>query len=103
GLTATVVTLLAVVAAVVAFRTLVAADPEKVATAHGIRLMEEGDLLRSLPWFAEALRLGQGDPARAENHRIRLGAVLQQCPKLTQVWFHEGPVSHAEFSPDGRH
>src|SRR5262249_41001063 len=60
-----------------------------------------GNLLSSLPWFAEALRLGQGDPSRAENHRARLAAVLQQCPKLAQVWFHEGPVSHAEFSADG--
>ena len=40
------------------------------------------------------------DPLREENHRVRLAAVLQQCPKLSQVWFHEGSVTHAEFGKD---
>ena len=29
--------------------------------ANGVRLMDDQDLLGSLPWFAEALELDQGD------------------------------------------
>jgi hypothetical protein len=61
--------------------------------------MDDGDLLGSLPWFAEALRLDQGDPGREAIHRIRLGAVLRQCPRLIQVW---DETELAQFSPDGQ-
>ncbi len=68
----------------------------------GTRLLEEGDLPGSLVWFAEALKLDRGDPRREEVHRVRLAAILRQCPKLVQVWPHDQAVDHAEFSPDGR-
>jgi WD40 repeat protein/Flp pilus assembly protein TadD len=61
--------------------------------------MDEGNLLGALPWFAEALRLDQGDPGREEVHRVRLGAVLRQCPRLVQVW---AETDLAQFSPDGQ-
>jgi WD40 repeat protein/tRNA A-37 threonylcarbamoyl transferase component Bud32 len=75
--------------------------------ANGVRLMDEGDLLGSLPWFVEALKLDQADPQRQQMHRLRLGTVLSHCPTLVQVWRNEGfpsiPFSaDAEFSPDGR-
>jgi WD40 repeat protein len=68
----------------------------------GVRLLEQDNLLGSLVWFAEALRLDQGDAAREEVHRTRLAAVLERCPKLALVLLHDGPVSSADFSPDGR-
>jgi WD40 repeat protein len=68
----------------------------------GIRLMQDGDGPGSLVWFAEALRLDAGEPAREEMHRLRLASVLRQCPRPIQIWFHEENVNHAEFSPDGR-
>jgi WD40 repeat protein/serine/threonine protein kinase len=71
----------------------------RMTVAQGVRLMDEGNLLGSLPWFAEALRLDQGDPAREEIHRIRLAAVLRQCPRLVQVW---AETDLAEFSPDSQ-
>src|SRR5262249_5563336 len=52
--------------------------------------------------FAQAARLDQKDPRRAAVHRLRLGAILRQCPRLVQFWPHRGEVRHAEFSPDGR-
>src|SRR5262249_23945603 len=55
-----------------------------------------------LPWFAEALRLEQGDPFREGVHRTRLAVALKQCPELPAVWFHAGRVTDAAFSPDGR-
>ena len=70
--------------------------------ARGADLMDRGDLLGSLPWFVEALRLDQGDAVREEIHRIRLATVLRRCPKLAHVWFHQ-LLRHAEFSPDGRY
>ncbi|MBI3466977.1 MAG: serine/threonine protein kinase, partial [Planctomycetes bacterium] len=70
--------------------------------ANGVRLMDEGDLFGSLVWFAEALKLDEGHPEFEEVHRVRLGAVIRMCPKLMQLWFHEAPARHAEFSPDGR-
>jgi WD40 repeat protein/serine/threonine protein kinase/tetratricopeptide (TPR) repeat protein len=66
--------------------------------AHGVWLMDQGDYPAALPWLTEALRLDQGDPSREAVHRLRIGAVLQRCPRLTQVW--EG--CRAAFSPDGR-
>jgi eukaryotic-like serine/threonine-protein kinase len=70
--------------------------------ANGVRLMNEGDLFGSLLHCAEALQRDLGDPERERMHRLRLGGVLRQCPKLVHVWFHESPVGHAAFSPDGR-
>jgi WD40 repeat protein len=69
--------------------------------ANGTRLMNDGDLFGSLLWFAEALRLDAGDPAREEPHRIRIASVLRQCPKLLNVFAHGTSLSHSEFSPDG--
>jgi WD40 repeat protein/class 3 adenylate cyclase/tetratricopeptide (TPR) repeat protein len=69
---------------------------------YGSRLLEDGDWLGSLPWFAEALRLEQGDRAREEVHRRRLAAVMLQSPRLEHVWFHTGGVNQVVFSPDGR-
>jgi WD40 repeat protein/tetratricopeptide (TPR) repeat protein len=88
-------------AAQAARRTAVA-QQARLTVATGERLVDDGDLFGALPWFAEALRLEEGDRAREEMHRMRFAAVLQRCPRLTQLWFHEGPVTSAVFSPDGR-
>jgi eukaryotic-like serine/threonine-protein kinase len=71
--------------------------------AQGDRSLEEGDWSGALVWFAEALRLDRGRPSREEMHRIRIAAVLRQCPRLLQLWSHDGPVRHAELSSDGRY
>jgi WD40 repeat protein len=70
--------------------------------SNGVRLMDEGDLLGSLPWFVKALENEKGGPEREEIHRMRLGAVLQQCPKLVRLWVYDSPQEYAEFSSDGR-
>jgi WD40 repeat protein len=75
--------------------------------SNGAQALDRGDLFGSLPWFLEALKTDaalqteQTDGARtAENHRIRLQAVLQQCPRV-QFFHHDGPITRARFSPDG--
>jgi WD40 repeat protein/tetratricopeptide (TPR) repeat protein len=70
--------------------------------ASGTRLLDDGDLAGSLVWFAKALKHDGKDPHRAEMHSTRLAAVLRQCPRLVQVWFHDEPLRQAAFSPDGR-
>jgi WD40 repeat protein/serine/threonine protein kinase len=75
---------------------------ERQYVARAIQLVGEGDLHGALPWLVECLKLAQGEPLREEMHRYRLAAVLHYRPQFVQVWFHQGPVRCAEFSPDGR-
>jgi WD40 repeat protein/serine/threonine protein kinase len=70
--------------------------------AAGAGRVEQGDLFSALPWFADALRLDQGDPAREENHRLRLAAILQRSPRLIAFWSTEPGPDQAVFCPDGR-
>jgi WD40 repeat protein len=67
---------------------------------EGWRRVAEGDLFGALTPFTEALRMEQNDPQRAEMHRLRLASVLQQCPKLVQVWSVGGQLTRAALSPD---
>jgi WD40 repeat protein len=72
------------------------------AIAYGNRSLESGDLLGSLAFFADALRLhheGHGDEA---VDRMRLGLILAQCPKLVHLWSEDGKINDGEFSPDGK-
>ncbi len=67
----------------------------------GNRLVDEGDGFRGLLWFAEALRLDNDDPVRSDVHRRRIAAVLRQSPELERLWFQDGYVKSAHFSPGG--
>ena len=69
---------------------------------EGAHALDEGDWYTALLWFTEALALDEGDPAQEQMHRIRIGTLLRQLPSLQQYWFHNGPVTHVEFSRDGR-
>ncbi|MCI0537771.1 MAG: serine/threonine protein kinase, partial [Verrucomicrobiales bacterium] len=69
--------------------------------ANGVRLVEAGDHLSALPWLGEALCLEAGVASRETSHRMRLYGVLQQCPRLLQLWFHDHFATVAAFSPDG--
>ena len=69
--------------------------------ATGIRALDEEDHLGSMLWFAEALKLDRDSPEKEANHRLRLASVVQQSPRLLQMWFHGDSVNSAVFSPDG--
>jgi WD40 repeat protein len=75
---------------------------ERQYVAQAVRLMDEGDPYGALPWIVEGLQLVQGDEPRAQMHRFRLAAALQHRPRFVHVWFHQGPIRRAAFSPDGR-
>ena len=75
---------------------------ERQYVGAGARLLDGNDLLGSLPWFTEALRLREKEPEAQAVHRVRLAAVLRQAPVPVHTWFPEGGVNDAEFSPDGK-
>jgi eukaryotic-like serine/threonine-protein kinase len=69
---------------------------------QGNQHLEQGDLLTALPWLVEALALEDREESNAEIHRIRVGAILRQCPRLTRTFLVDGSVRSATLSPDGR-
>ncbi len=76
------------------------ADLVRLNVTNGTHYLQEGDLFASLIWFARALNLEE-DEARIEAHRLRIAAVLRECPRLSQMWFHGDSVNDVAFSPDG--
>jgi WD40 repeat protein/predicted Ser/Thr protein kinase len=77
------------------------ADLVHLNVTNGTHYLEEEDLFASLIWFARALKL-EDNEARIEAHRLRIAAVLRECPRLSQLWVHEDSVRDVSFSPDGR-
>ena len=69
-------------------------------TAYGIQALEQSHLVEALPYFVEALRLD--GPEREATHRARIGLILDQCPKLLQMWSSPYRVNTAQFSHNGR-
>jgi len=74
---------------------------------NGARAEEEENASDALAWYLEALKLEERDSSRAVVHRIRIGAVLRQFPKLIQLWSvppsQTGPTDLTiyDFSVDG--
>ncbi len=68
----------------------------------GAQLLDSNDYCGSLVWFTEALRLDEGYPAAESLHRVRIGAVLRQTPKLLGVFLQKDKIVSVEFSADGR-
>ena len=66
--------------------------------AYGARALDEDNLLGALPWFAAALREDSANPHTEPLHRVRLGALLQQCPTILQMWFTDHPRKFAQFA-----
>jgi len=73
----------------------------RMRVAEGNRLVEQGDPLSALPSFVAALQMEQGDRAREENERLRIGWAMRNAPRLTQMSFHGQRIKALAFSPDG--
>lgn len=70
--------------------------------ADGSYALNQGDYPGSLSPFLSALSLEEGDAERSRTHRLRVKAILDRCPKLAQVFFHDRSlVEQAEFSLAG--
>ena len=74
----------------------------RMLVANGTRSVQAGDPLQALPWFAEALRLEQGDSIRAARDRCCLANTIRGSARPVQAWFFNGRVVDAAFSPDGQ-
>lgn len=70
-------------------------------TANGTKFLDDQDYLSSVLWYAEALKLEAGGADREKMHRIRIATVLQQCPKLTNIWLHDGAINTGSFDGKG--
>jgi WD40 repeat protein len=73
----------------------------RLQVAQGVHRLDNGDSYGALVWFTEALRLDEGMPECGDIHRMRIAAVLRQCPRLRDLWIHDGPVTHAVFGKRG--
>jgi WD40 repeat protein len=73
----------------------------QASVVSGIEAVDSGDWLGALPHFTEALRFEPPDALTNRDQRLRLGAILDLSPKLTQVWFGPTPANDGQFSPDG--
>ena len=72
----------------------------KAERSAGTRLMDAGDDGAALAPLAEALNLDRRSPARIAQHRRRFAWVLTLAPHLDRMWFANGPLRWAAFSPD---
>jgi WD40 repeat protein len=71
---------------------------------HGNMLVDEGDYFGALPFFWEALRLEQGMPLGEKNNRLRISALLEQCPRMNQLLVLSGQhLNGADLASDGRY
>lgn len=68
---------------------------------NGTRFLDDGDLMRALPWFVEAFKTDHASPEKAPVHQRRLASILQQCPRPVRMWFLDGEVPFVAVSPDG--
>jgi WD40 repeat protein len=74
----------------------------QLCVANGERLRGNGDELGALIWYAEALKEDNADLLREDTHRVRVATALRQTPQLLQLWTHDLPLYHVQFSPDGQ-
>jgi WD40 repeat protein len=69
----------------------------------GTLAVESGDPFAALSYFLQALALDQGDVGREGLHRLQLGTVLSECPKLERLIFFPGDVAKLSLSRDQQH
>jgi WD40 repeat protein len=71
--------------------------------AHGNIKVDDGDFFGALPFFCEALRLEQDMSLSEKNDRLRIGVLLELCPRMTRLLVLNGQhLKAADFSRDGR-
>jgi len=72
--------------------------------AHGNNLVDERDFFGALPFFWEALRLEQDVPQGQKNNRLRIGSLLEQCPRIAGLWvLSRQNLMAADLTRDGRY
>jgi serine/threonine protein kinase/WD40 repeat protein/tetratricopeptide (TPR) repeat protein len=75
----------------------------KVNLRHSDVLVENNDPIGAMPWYAEALRLDEGNADREALHRQRLNTIWQSVPRFIHLWRHAAGVSRVAISRDERY
>ncbi|MEM7231357.1 MAG: serine/threonine-protein kinase [Planctomycetota bacterium] len=78
----------------------------QIARMHGstgAQHFEAGELLESLPYLVESLRLQQQEGLDETVTRVRVQSVLSRLPRLVQVFGTGNVIRDVRFSPDSRH
>ena len=94
-------------------RQLAIARLVRMSVQSGMDLVDRGNVAQSLPFLIEALRVSteinqdtstpkEAVVADERMQRVRLAMILRECPRLLRTWSHDGQVSDAAFSPDGK-
>jgi eukaryotic-like serine/threonine-protein kinase len=76
---------------------------DRMTVAKGLQLAEAGNLFAALPWFVKPLERGGLTKEEEQIHRTRIACFMRHTrgrPHLRQLFFHDGPVSHAAWSAD---
>lgn len=71
-----------------------------VRSANGINKMGAGDLPGALVEFSEIFKLEEHKKERLLANQIRIGSILAQTPKVSQMIFSQGRVSSLSFHPN---
>ena len=66
---------------------------------EGNAALRNGDLLGCFGFYVKALELDRSP--NGLTHRLRIGTILEQMPKLTQLWYHSGAVCDVRFDASG--
>ena len=67
---------------------------------NGTQSTEAGHLFESLLWHAAALN---NDPTASSAHRLRIGMVLDQSPRLLELWSTGSKINDLAIDQDGNH
>jgi WD40 repeat protein len=79
-------------------------EVHKFIVARGLERAEDGDLYAALVWFAQPLQGDYGPPLDGDVHLERLSNYRRYvaAPALEHCLFHQGGLTAAAFSSDGR-
>ena len=79
-------------------------EQRRLNLVHGNTLAEEGDFLGALPFYGEALKLEQDMSMSEKNNRLRIGVLLEQCPRMVELQvLNARELKAADFTRDGRY
>jgi len=74
----------------------------KRSIATGDALTAEGEILRALPWYADAAELAKGDADLEQSYQRNLTQKLEQAPRLNGIVFGDHNISGVGFTSDGK-
>ncbi len=78
---------------------------DRLTIAKGAEIASNGDVFGALPWLIKPLQHEPLSPEEEKVHRIRLACYLRHAPGrpvLTHLFYDDGRVTQAAWSPDAK-